>query len=143
MARTIEQTVAFPASPERLYRIYLSAREHAAACGWGRARITPRIGGGMALAPHISGKFLQLVPGRMIVQTWRGADRKKSEPDSVLILSFGRARGGARLEMIHANVPNVHATSIAGGWRSYYWKPWKAYLKKSRRSSASSRGVTA
>ncbi len=84
MARTIEQTVTFPQSPERLYRIYLSAREHAAACGWGRARITPRIGGG-------------------------------------------------RLEMIHANVPDPYVKSIAGGWRLYYWKPWKAYLKKTRR----------
>lgn len=51
----------------------------------------------------------------------------------MLIQSFARARGGARVEMTHANVPNVHATSIAGGWRSYYWKPWNAYIKKTRR----------
>ena len=33
MAKTIEQALAFPVAPERLYRVYLNAREHAAACG--------------------------------------------------------------------------------------------------------------
>ncbi len=134
MPRTIEQVVTFPAPPERLYRIYLSAPEHAAACGWGRARITPRAGGRMALAPHISGKFLLLVPGRLIVQTWRGADWRKSELDSVLLLSFQRIRGGCRMHMVHANVPDAHPKSITSGWRAYYWAPWKAYLKNARRA---------
>ncbi len=129
MARTIQQTVTFSASPERLYRIYLNPREHAAACGWGRARIAAKAGGRMALAPHISGRFLALVPGRLIVQTWRGANWRTSELDSVLILTFHRVRGGCRMEMVHANVPDPHARSITSGWRTYYWTPWKAYLR--------------
>ncbi len=134
MPRTIKQIVAFPASPDRLYRIYLNPREHGAACGWGRVSIDARAGGRMAVAPHITGKFLHLVPGRLIAQTWRGANWKKSDADSILVLSLSPARGGSRLEMVHTNVPDASAKSITGGWRTHYWKPWKAYLaKKARR----------
>ncbi len=134
MPKTIEQAITFRVPPERLYRLYLNAREHAAACGgWGKAKINPRAGGRMEMAPYIKGKFLLLVPGRMIVQTWRGADWKKSDLDSVLVLTFQGIRGGSRLAMVHANVPDARARSIGsitGGWHGHYWRPWKAYLKK-------------
>lgn len=84
------------------------------------------------MAPHISGKFLLFAPGRLIAQTWRGADWKRADLDSLLILTFQRAPGGCRMTMVHANVPDAHARSITGGWREHYWKPWKAYLKKKR-----------
>lgn len=133
MPKTIQQAVRFRVAPERLYRIYLSPREHAAACGWGKAKIHPRVGGRMKLAPHISGQFLKLVPGRMIVQTWRGSDWKRSEPDSLLVLAFERQARGARLTMVHTHVPDAHARSITGGWRKYYWRPWRQYLRKKSR----------
>jgi uncharacterized protein YndB with AHSA1/START domain len=130
MARTIEQVVTFKAPPARVYQTYLNAREHGAACGWGRVKMTPKVGGRMQVAPHISGTFLWLVPGRVIAQTWRGADWKASETDSLLLLTLERTRGGCRMKMVHANVPDAHARSITAGWRQYYWKPWKAHLRK-------------
>ena len=131
MPRTIEQALTFRATPERLYRTYLSARAHATACGgWGKAKIQARVGGRMAMATHITGKFLLLVPGRLIVQTWRGSNWKASDLDSVLILAFSRVRGACRLVMIHAHVPDAHAKSITKGWHTYYWRPWKKYLGK-------------
>jgi hypothetical protein len=67
-----------------------------------------------------------------LVQFWTvdDTDWKKSEGDSILVLSFWPRRGGTRLEMIHTNVPDAHAKSITSGWRTYYWKPWKAYLTR-------------
>ena len=129
MPKTIRQTVTFPVPPHRLYHIYLSPREHSAACGWGTAKITPRVGGRMEVASAIRGKFLWLVPGRVVVQTWRGSYWKRSELDSVLFLLFERRHGGCRLVMVHANVPDAHAAGITRGWRKYYWRPWTAYLK--------------
>ncbi len=128
--------IALPAAPGRLYRMYLNAREHATACGgWGKASIAPKPGGRMAMTPHITGRFLRLVPGRMIVQTWRGSNWKKADLDSVLLLRFDRVRGGTRLTMVHANVPDANAKSIGSrtsGWHKHYWQPWKAYLSKRR-----------
>jgi len=130
MPRTIEQVVTFRTTPERLYRLYLSPRQHAAACGgWGKAKIQARKGGRMQMAPHITGTFLSLVPGKLIVQTWRGSDWKRSDLDSVLILAFSRRQRGA---MVHANVPDAHARSITKGWHTYYWQPWKKYLRRRR-----------
>ncbi len=130
MPKTIRQMIDFRVAPERLYRLYLSSREHAVACGgWGRSKIDARVGGRMAMAPHIRGRLLWLVPGRMIVQTWRTANWKKYDPDSVLVLTFRRHRKGSRLTIVHANVPDSHAKSITGGWHSHYWRPWKRYLE--------------
>jgi len=133
MPRTIERVVTFRTTPERLYRLYLSPRQHAAACGgWGKAKIQARKGGRMQMAPHITGTFLSLVPGKLIVQTWRGSDWKRSDLDSVLILAFSRRQRGARLAMVHANVLDAHARSITKGWHTYYWQPWKKYLRRRR-----------
>lgn len=136
MAKTIQQAITFSAPPERLYRMYLNAREHEGACGgWGKATIDPKVGGRMAMAPYIHGKFLLLVPGRMIVQTWRGADWKTADLESVLLLTFRRAGKGCQLRLVHANVPDHKVKSIGSptdGWYKHYWNPWKAYLKGQR-----------
>ncbi len=70
------------------------------------------------------------MPKRLTVQSWRGSDWKAGEPDSVLILAFSKAGAGGQIALVHANVPDNHAASISKGWHQYYWKPWKAYLKR-------------
>lgn len=66
----------------------------------------------------------------MIVQSWRGSDWKKTDLDSVLILTFSKASGGARIDLVHANVPDRHYAGIRKGWTKYYWNPWRAYLRR-------------
>lgn len=64
---------------------------------------------------------------RPIVQSWRTSDWKKTDLDSILILRFSRAPRGARIALVHANVPDKWYAMIQKGWQKYYWKPWKAY----------------
>src|SRR5262245_38583293 len=72
--RTIRQTVTFRASPERLFALYASSREHSAATG-ARAVVSRRVGGAFsAYGGHLCGRNLAMVPGRLIVQSWRGSD---------------------------------------------------------------------
>jgi hypothetical protein len=68
----------------------------------------------------------------MIVQTWRGSNWKKSEGDSILILTFNKVSGGGRINLVHANVPDRDYAGINRGWNKYYWKPWRAYLRRPR-----------
>jgi len=132
MAKTIQQSVKFAASPRELYSTYLDSRKHGAAID-STASVERRVGGRFtAFDGMLRGKILALVPGRMIVQSWRGADWKKTELDSVLTLTFEKARGGARLGLVHANIPNRHAASIQHGWHNYYWRPWRAYLREAK-----------
>ncbi len=129
MPLTIEQTARFPALPEHLYRLYMNPRLHAAATGWAeRVTISPRPGSRFRIGRALAGRTLLAVPGRLVVQTWRGTDWKKTERDSVLILAFERAPRGGRVRMVHANVPDRHR-SVRSGWPTYYWRPWKKYLR--------------
>lgn len=133
MAKTLQQTVTFPVPPEKLFDIYLDSKKHAAAIN-SRASITRKVGGAFSLfGGMLRGKNLAIVPGRMIVQTWRGSDWRKADADSILILTFSRARGGGRLSLVHANIPDRHYAHINRGWPKYYWKPWRAYLRRKGR----------
>ena len=130
MAKTITQTAKFPASPKKLYGMFLSSKEHGAACGGAPAKIVPRVGGTFSIfGGQLTGRTLLLKPGRMIVQAWRSSNFKPTDPDSILILTFdGNAKGGT-ISMVHANVPDHDAEGVRTGWPSYYWQPWKAYLE--------------
>jgi activator of HSP90 ATPase len=130
MAKTIIQSAKFPASPKTLYRMFMSAKEHSAACGGGPAKIVPRVGGKFTLfGGALTGRTLLLKPGRMIVQAWRSSAFKPADPDSILILSFsGDAKSGT-ISMVHAQVPDHDAAGVRKGWPAYYWGPWKAYLE--------------
>jgi activator of HSP90 ATPase len=130
MAKTIQQTVKFGVPPARLFDIYMDSKKHSAAIGY-TASVERKAGGRFtAFDGMLRGRILALVPGRMIVQSWRGVDWRKRELDSILTLTFEKARGGARLGLVHANIPDRRAASIQRGWHSYYWRPWRAYLRK-------------
>lgn len=128
MAKTLLQTATFAASPERLFRLSLNPGEHAAATGMGGVKLGRRPGSRVRVGTGLAGRMLAVVPGRVIVQTWRGTDWKRGEPDSIVILTFERARGGARVNLVHANIPDRHYRGIVAGWPKYYWRPWKRYL---------------
>ncbi len=130
MAKTIQQSVTFSASPEALYDIYMDSKKHGAAVG-SKASVSRKVGGRFSVfGGGVSGKNLAVVPNRTVVQTWRGNTWKSTDPDSILILTFSRAPGGGRIDLVHANVPDHDQAGIKSGWHKYYWRPWKAYLRK-------------
>ena len=133
MPKTIQQKVSFRASPNTLFEIYLSSRKHSAATS-ARAVMSRAVGGKfMAHAGHLRGRNLVIVPKSLIVQSWRGSNWNTRDLDSILVLVFSPVRGGGRISMVHVNVPDAHAASINRGWKEYYWKPWKAYLRRTSR----------
>ena len=129
MPKTILQSVTFKnTSPEILYGIYMDSKKHSEATG-GAAKISSKIGSAYsAWDGYITGKTLQLVIGRMIVQSWRNPDFKAGDPDSTLILQFERKGSDALVHMVHANVPDSEYAGLKKGWNDFYWKPWKKYL---------------
>jgi activator of HSP90 ATPase len=129
MPKTIQQTVRFNVSPNRLFETYIDSKKHSAATN-SKAFIDRRVGGKFsAYEGYIKGKNLFIVPNRLIIQSWRGLDWRKRDLDSTLILTFSKIRSGSRLDMVHANVPNHMYRHIKKGWFEYYWQPWKSYFK--------------
>jgi len=72
-----------------------------------------------------------VIPGQMIVQAWRATHWTKTDPDSILIIRFSRTKKGGRVDLVHVNVPDHDHAGVTKGWHQYYWKPWRAYRKKS------------
>jgi len=126
--RNIIMAASLPAPPDKLFDMYLDAASHAAFTGL-PVSIEPRAGGRFrAFDEMLSGTILHVEPKRLIVQTWRSANWPAEAIDSVLILSFWSERDGARIELVHVNVPEEDFAGVSQGWEKYYWTSWRAYM---------------
>lgn len=133
--KTIVQTVTFPATPAELFELYLDSRKHSESTGgqaeMGRAEGDPFT----AWDGYIEGRNLRIVRDSLIVQSWRASEFRASDPDSILVLRFEKAGKGAKVTMVHTNVPDARARELTTGWHDFYWKPWKAYFAAARKSA--------
>ncbi|MBK5277729.1 MAG: SRPBCC domain-containing protein [Bacteroidia bacterium] len=129
MAKTLTQRIVFKsANTEILYDMFLDTKHHSAITV-GSAKITANVGATFSVYDgYAKGKNLQLVKGKLIVQSWSAADWIDKEPDSTFILLFEQNGKDAIIAMTHANIPDAHAKGIKQGWSDFYWKPWKQYL---------------
>jgi len=129
MTKTIVQKIVFKnTTPEVLYELYTNAKKHSLVTG-GAAKIIAKEGAKFsAYDNYATGKNLQLIKDKLIVQSWRAADWSKDDVDSTLTLLIEPKGKNAVLHVVHANLPDAQAKSIADGWHAYYWKPWKDYL---------------
>ena len=134
MPRTLQLAASLPATPERLFDMYLDPALHAAFTG-SPVTIAPFAGAPFrAFKDVLSGTILQVVPKRLIVQSWRSPHWGPEDLDSTLILTFlpetGEA-GGGRIELTQVNVVDADFAGVSHGWEKYYWTPWRAYLTRS------------
>lgn len=129
MPKNIIQTVVFKnTTPKALYDLYMNAKKHSVATG-APATITNKAGAlYSAHGGYITGENLRLIKDQLIVQTWRGKDWNKKDPDSTFIIHLEPKGKNTTLHAIHLNVPDKHAEGIDKGWHSHYWEPWKKYL---------------
>ena len=130
MPRTITLAAHLPARPARLYRMYLDPRQHAAFTG-APVKIAARVGARFeAFGGALTGRILQLVPDRLIVQSWRSTEFGKRDLDSTLVLTFWPEGTGGRIELTHVNVADSDFAGVSEGWTTYYWTPWRAHLAR-------------
>lgn len=116
------------ANPRELFNTFLDSRKHTALTG-APAKIGKRVGAAFtAFAGQVSGRTLLIVPGRLIVQSWRSKGWKASDSDSILMLEFSKTKGGGRIDLVHVGVPQHDRGGVTVGWKKYYWVPWKRRL---------------
>jgi uncharacterized protein YndB with AHSA1/START domain len=127
---TIRQKVLIPAAPAEVYEAFMDAKKHSKFTG-SKATSDPKVGGKFtAWDGYISGKNLELQPGKRIVQEWQSTDFPEGQPPSRLELTFKKAAAGTEITMIHSGVPADQAADTKQGWTDYYWDPLKKYFKK-------------
>lgn len=128
MPETIHQEIALRASPKQVYEAYMDNAKHAAFTG-DKTKMTRKEGQRFrAGGTFISGFNLELVPGKRIVQAWRGNNWPEGAW-SVLRLELRASGKGTKLVMDHAGVPASYRREIAAGWHEYYWRPLQAYFR--------------
>ena len=115
MPRTIIMAATLPASPDRLFDMYLDPSAHGAFTG-APITIAPKVGAEfLAFDKALSGRILHLVPKRLIVQSWRASHWSAEDLDSTLVLAFYPDEGGARIELVHVNVADHDFTGVSQG----------------------------
>lgn len=131
MPRTIQLAVSLPAPPDRLFDMYLDSEQHSAFTG-SPITISSEPGAEFrAFDGVLTGPILQVVPKRLIVQSWRSPNWTDNDVDSTLILTFLPEGDGGRIELTHVNVVESDFAGVSHGWEKYYWTPWRNYLEAS------------
>ncbi len=126
---TIRQKVVVHAKPSEVYEAFVDAKRHSAFTG-SRATGKGRVGSKFtAWDGYISGKFLELIEGKKIVQEWMTTDWSKGYPPSRFELVFKEVKEGTEISMIHSDVPTEMIEELKEGWNEFYWKPLKEYFK--------------
>lgn len=171
----IAQTIQFTeVSPETLYTAYLSSKEHSAMTAGSRPASFFRPGDGEVAygkegdelrafgfsGPDgqtqfsLTAKILQLVPGRVIVLTWKNMvwnfaldPSKITDLDSTVVLTFRKNIAGAEIQLVQVNVPDYKVSIPETGeigslssivnthWNLLYWEPMRRYFHKGKGSA--------
>ena len=129
MSKVIEQSVLFKASPHEVYEALMDSTKHAAFTN-SEANISRELGGEYtAYSGYITGKNLELVQDKKIVQSWRAMDWADGYFSEVVFL-LSPVGEGTRLVFTHTNVPDGTEDEYTQGWIENYWEPMHTFLEK-------------
>lgn len=126
----LKLSVTLPVSADKLYKAWLSSKEHSAFTG-SESKASARLNAAFsAWDGYISGKNLELVPGKKIVQSWRTTEFADDAPDSILELTFEEKDSKTTLHLYHHGLQKGDAKKYTDGWKDFYFKPMKDYYKE-------------
>jgi len=124
---SLHQEIAFNASPERVYEVFLDSKQFAAFTGM-PAEISREAGGTLKMfGGLIVGRNIELVPNERIVQAWRPAHW---DPGVYSVVKFELRKKDSRTILIldHTGFPEGDFAGLDSGWYERYWEPLKKYL---------------
>jgi activator of HSP90 ATPase len=126
---SIHQEDDFAAPPHRVYVALTDEKEFAAFTG-APAKIGVGEGGAFSLfGGAITGRTIELVPDKRVVQAWRDSDWGPGVY-SVAKFELSAAGQGTHLVFDQGGYPMSDYASLVSGWHSHYWEPMKKYFGK-------------
>jgi uncharacterized protein YndB with AHSA1/START domain len=128
MSGSIHQEVTVPASSARVYQALTDAKQFSAFSGGAPADIPPEQGAAFScFGGMITGRQIELVPGRRIVQAWRAGNWPEGVY-SIVKFELSADGGGTKIALDQAGFPKDAGQHLEGGWHKMYWEPLKKYL---------------
>ena len=124
---TIHQETTFSAPPARVYEALADLKQFAALTGAPTTGEATEGAAFSAFGGHVTGRQLELVPGRRLVQAWRA----KTWPEgvhSIVRFELTPEGKGTKLVFDHDGFPEDQKEHLSNGWRSMYWEKIAKYL---------------
>jgi uncharacterized protein YndB with AHSA1/START domain len=127
-------TTTLPASAQDIYEAWLDSLAHTEMTG-SEAIMSDAVGDEVAAWDgYITGRNLELVPDRRIVQSWRTTEFDDEHEDSIITVTLEEVADGTLLTLTHSKVPEAHKSYEGGGWQKHYFEPMQAYFGKRKRA---------
>lgn len=127
MSDRIELTRVVAASPERIFKAWLSADEHARMTGGEHATYEPD-GSFTTWDAYISGRTIEQQPFSRFVQSWRSTEFPEGHADSRLEVTLHEVDGGTEVTLVHDGIPDGQGESYRSGWVEHYFEPMDEYF---------------
>jgi activator of HSP90 ATPase len=118
---SIHQETSFAAPPSRIFRVLTDSKQFAEATGAPATGDSIEGAAFSAFGGYVTGRHLELVADKRIVQAWRA----KSWPDgvySIVRFELEPEGKGTKLVFAHEAFPEDQIEHLAGGWRTMYWE---------------------
>lgn len=128
MCKTIKQKVKFKGAPKEIYEL-LTETKKCEAFSQKKADISKDIGGHFSVySGNIHGINVDLVPGKRIVQAWRGSNFPEGIFSMATFNLVKASDGGTQLTLTHRGVPKELIPSVEKKWRTDFWDKIKRHL---------------
>jgi activator of HSP90 ATPase len=118
---TIHQEVTFATSPAKVYEALVNLKRFSEVTGAPASGDSTEGGAFSAFGGHVTGRHVELVRDKRVVQAWRA----KTWPEGVYsIVRFELKPEGAGTKLVfdHDGFPADMADHLWKGWHSNYWE---------------------
>ncbi len=127
----INQTIEFIVSPQEFYDTIMNSARHSAFTQ-SIVEIEDKEGTPFsAYDGYIEGKNIELLPGRLIIQSWRADE--EGWPDnhfSKITFLINASPRGCIVEFSHEGIPDGMGKMYEEGWKENYWDKLKEYFEQ-------------
>ena len=129
--KNIEQEIIIKSPPNEIYEAFMDAKKHSKFTE-SKAKVSRKIGGSFSIFEgSLSGKNVELIQDKKIVQTWRGdGDNWPKGYYSTITLVLEPVDDGTLIKFSQVDIPEGAYESVKEGWETYYWEPLKEMLEK-------------
>ena len=124
---SIHQETSFSAPPARVYEALADLQQFAAMTGAPTTGEAVEGAAFSAFGGHVTGRQLELLPGRRLVQAWRA----KTWPEgvhSIVRFELQPEGKGTKLVFDHEGFPEDQKEHLSNGWRAMYWEKIAKFL---------------
>ena len=129
--KSIEQEIIIKGTPHEIYEVFMDSKKHSKLTE-SKAKISREVGGSFSIYEGaLSGKNVELIQDKKIVQTWRGnGENGPKGYYSTITLVLEPVDKGTLIKFTHIDIPKGAYESVKEGWDTHYWEPLKDMFEK-------------